>query len=122
MQGHHENDLAKLLSSGFDAASTNSASTPLVTPEIRNIVNGDSGELIMSVGPMKNAKALEVRVALLAADGTPGPWESGRLFTNSRSMAVTGLVPGGNYHLQVRAIGGSTGYSGWSDIRTHRSL
>ncbi|MFO1481723.1 MAG: fibronectin type III domain-containing protein [Verrucomicrobiaceae bacterium] len=52
----------------------------------------------------------------------PGPYQSGGLFTNSRSMAINGLTPGGNYQFQVRAVGGSTGYSDWSDPVSHMSL
>ena len=52
----------------------------------------------------------------------PGPWQSGGLFTNSRSMPLNGLTPGTNYTVQVRAIGGSTGYSDWSDPVSHMSL
>jgi chitodextrinase len=45
----------------------------------------------------------------------PGAWQSAGLFTHSRSMTVAGLVPGTTYSFQVRAIGGSTGYSDWSN-------
>ncbi len=105
------NDLAKLLGSGFEAVSTNRASTPLDASAIRDIVNGNSGQLLTRVSTVKNAKCYEQRHALIDATGTLGPWQSGALFTNSRSMPTNGLTPGGNYLFQVRAIGGSTGYS-----------
>ncbi len=117
-----ENDLAVLLSSGFDAVSTNRASTPLGQPFIKKIVNGNSAQLIVCVGPVANAKCYHARYALVAADGTPGPWIDGGLFTNSRSIPINGLTPGANYTFQVRAVGGSTGYSDWSDPISHRSL
>jgi len=44
------------------------------------------------------------------------------MFTNSRSMPLNNLIPGTNYTVQVRAIGGSTGYSDWSDAVSHMSL
>lgn len=116
------NDLATLLSSGFDAVSTNRASTPLLAPTIKDIINGNSGQLVIRVGPIANAKCYEVRYALIGAGGTPGPLQNGGLFTNSRSMAVGGLTPGGNYQFQVRAVGGSTGFSDWSDPVSHMSL
>ena len=116
------NNLATLLSSGFDAVSTNRASVPLEKPLIREILNGNSGQLILRVKPVKNARAYEVRYAALGAGGAPGPWQSGALFTNSRSMPINGLTPGTNYQFEVRAVGGSTGYSDWSDSRNHRSL
>lgn len=122
VQEKHNNNLADLLSSGFEAVSTNTASSPLVTPTIKDILNGNSGQQILRVNRVKNAKAYEVRYALLSPEGTPGPWVDGLLFTSSRSMPVNGLTPGGNYQFQVRAVGGSTGYSDWSDPVSHRSL
>jgi len=35
---------------------------------------------------------------------------------------MTNLTPGTTYNVQVRAIGGSTGYSDWSDPSSHMSL
>lgn len=84
--------------------------------------DGISGQLIVRVGPVANAKCYELRYALIGAGGTPGPWQDGGLFTNSRSMAINSLTPGGNYQFQVRAVGGSTGYSDWSDPVSHMSL
>ena len=37
-------------------------------------------------------------------------------------MAVSGLIPGGNYPFEARAIGGSTGQSDWSDAVSHMSM
>jgi hypothetical protein len=37
------------------------------------------------------------------------------VYTNSRAMTIAGLVPGSTYMLQTRAVGGSTGYSDWSN-------
>ena len=116
------NNLATLLSSGFDAVSTNRASVPLPRPAILSLDNGNSGQLLVKVTPIANAKCYEVRHAAVAAGGAPGPWQSGGLFTNSRSMPLNGLTPGTNYTVQVRAIGGSTGYSDWSDPVSHMSL
>ena len=36
--------------------------------------------------------------------------------------AINGLTAGTNYSIEVRAIGGSTGYSDWSDPVSHMSL
>ena len=47
---------------------------------------------------------------------------SGSMFTNSRSMALDGLVAGTNYIIEVRGIGGSTKYSEWSAASNHMSL
>jgi hypothetical protein len=115
------NDLAKLLSSGFEAVSGNRAQTELDAPDILNIDNGNTGQLLIKVTPIDNAKAYEVRYAAVAG-GTPGAWQTGGLYTNSRSMGLNGLTPGTQYQVQVRAIGGSTGYSDWSDSISHMSM
>jgi hypothetical protein len=122
VQANCGNDLATLLSSGFEAVSTNHASSPLLPPTIKEISNGMSGQLVVRVTPVANAKCYEVRHALIGTNGAPGAWQDSGLFTNSRAMAVGGLTPGGNYQFQVRAVGGSTGYSDWSDPVSHMSL
>jgi hypothetical protein len=122
VQSLHGNDLAKLLESGFAAVSTNSASSPLETPVIRRIDNVVSGQLIPSVTRVKNARVYEVRYFLLDANGTPGPVQNGGLHSSSRALPVTGLTPGALYQIQVRAIGGSTGYSEWSLAVTQRCM
>lgn len=71
---------------------------------------------------MPNARAYEARFALIGTGGTPGPRLPTQLFTSSRGMKITSLTPGGMYTFQVRAVGGSTGYSDWSDAVSHMSL
>ncbi len=122
VQSKHGNDMAVLLASGFDAVSTNHASTPLTAPTIRDILNGNSGQLILRVTPIRNANSYETRYAAIGAGGAPGPWQSGGLHSNSRSISINGLTPGTNYTFQVRAVGGSTGYSDWSDAVSHVSM
>ncbi|MEQ1751376.1 MAG: fibronectin type III domain-containing protein [Prosthecobacter sp.] len=122
VQENHNNDLATLLSSGFEAVSTNRASVQLTAPTIKDIINGMSCQLLVRVGPIDNAKCYEVRYALIGPNGAPGPWQTGGLHTSSRSMPIGSLTPGGNYQFQVRAVGGSTGYSDWSDPVSHMSL
>ena len=102
--------------------STSRAQSPLAAPAIVSLDNGNTGQLLVKVTPIANAKCYEVRYAAIAAGGVPGPWQSGGLFTNSRSMPLNGLIPGTSYSVQVRAVGGSTGYSDWSDPVSHMSL
>ena len=116
------NSLANLLTSGFDAVSTNRAQTALAAPSIRDILNGNSGQLILRITPVVNSRCYEARYAPIGANGAPGPWQGGGLHTDSRSMPVNGLTPGTNYTFQVRAVGGSEGYSDWSDPMSHMSL
>ena len=122
VQDKCDNDLAKLLSSGFEAVSTNRASIPLEKPIIREVKNGISGQLLTRLGPVKNAKCYELRFAEVAPGGALGPWQSGGLHTNSRSIPLNSLTPGAMYQIEARAIGGSTGYSDWSAPTNHRSL
>ena len=122
VQANHGNDLAKLLSSGFDAVSTSRTPAPLIAPTIRDILNGNSGQLILRVTPVRNSRGYEVRYAVTPLGAVPGPWQSAGIFTNSRSMPVNNLTPGTNYAFQVRSIGGGSTYSDWSDTVQHMSL
>jgi hypothetical protein len=109
------NDLAVLLSSGFQAALSDRARLPLANPSILSINFGNSTELVLKVTPIARAKCYEVRSAAVGADGVPGNWQAAGLFTSSRLMTIPGLAPGKTYTFQVRGIGGSTGYSDWSN-------
>jgi hypothetical protein len=109
------NDLAVLMSSGFQAAVRTRKRSPLANPSILDIRYGNSAELVLQVTPVAHAKCYEVRSATIGAGNAPGPWQAAGLFTNSRSMSFNGLTPGATYVFQVRVIGGSTGYSDWSN-------
>lgn len=76
----------------------------------------------MRVTTVRNAKGYQARFALVGTDGAPGPWSQEQFFTNSRAMLLTGLHSGGLYQIQVRAMGGSTGQSDWSNTVSRRSL
>jgi hypothetical protein len=107
--------MSVLLSSGFQAAVTTRVRSPLANPSILNIRFGNSTELVLKVTPIAHAKCYEVRAAAVGAENMPGPWQTVGLFTDSRSMTIDGLVPGTTYMFRVRAIGGSNGYSDWSN-------
>ena len=123
VEENHGNDLAVLLGSGFLASSTNRSQAALPAPTIKKIRPGLTGQLLVSVGVIPNAKCYELRYALLAPDGTPGPWQQPPApFTNSRALSATGLTPGAEYKFQARSIGGTTGASDWSDAVSHRAM
>ena len=109
------NDVAVLLSSGFQAAATTRNNSPLANPSILSVDLGNSTELVLKVTRIARAKCYEVRSAALGAGNVPGPWQAAGLFTASRSITIAGLAPGTTYVFQVRAVGGSTGYSDWSN-------
>ena len=113
------NDLAVLLSSGFQAAASNRTRSPLASPAILSVDFGNSTELVLKVTPIAHARCYEVRSAALGAGNAPGPWQAAGMFTNSRSMTIAGLVPGTTHVFLVRAIGGSTGSSDWSNPVSH---
>ena len=109
------NDTAVLLSSGFQAAQYTRSRLPLANPSILDIDTGNSGELMLKITPIARAKCYEVRCAAVGAGNTPGSWQAAGSFNAARSLKVSGLIPGTTYVCQVRAIGGSTGYSDWSN-------
>ena len=109
--------LAALLSSGFDAVSTNRTQHPLDTPQIKDIKNVGMGRLQLVAGAVRNARLFEAQ----SKTGT-GDWVSAGMFQNSREIIVTGLTPGTMYTFQLRAMGGSTGASDWSNPVSHMSL
>jgi hypothetical protein len=107
-------DLAMLLSSGYQAASTNRARVQLSAPTIAGFDNEMSTQLVVRLTPVANAYAYEVQVKT----GT-GAWVPAGLFTQARKIVLTDLITGTIYTVQARAIGGSTGYSDWSDPSSH---
>jgi hypothetical protein len=108
-------DPAVLLSSGFQVASTNRASSPLANPSILNIDVARSTELVLKVTPIPRAKLYEVRMAPVNSSSGAGPWQNLGLFSSSKGITIGELTPGSTYAFQVRAVGGSTGYSEWSN-------
>jgi hypothetical protein len=115
VQDNCGNDPAVALSSGFPAAASTRTRGPLANPSILNVRRGNSAELVLKVTPIARAKCYEVRQAAVGVGNTPGPWQTVGLFTDSRVMTISGLTPGATYVFQARAVGGSTGYSDWSN-------
>ena len=107
-------NLPVLLSSGFEATKTNRGQSPLATPTILEIRNEVSTELVVRATPLANAKTYEAQVKVGA-----GEWKTAALGTRARRLVLQNLVPGTLYSVQVRGIGGSTGFSAWSDPVTH---
>ncbi len=110
------NDQALLLSSGFQMQSTNRASVQLDKPEGLAIKNGSSGQLVGSVTPVKNANMYEGHAKL------DGDWLPSIFSGDSRHIIFEGLTPGKTYTIEVRALGGSTGQSDWSDPSSHMAM
>jgi hypothetical protein len=108
------NDMALLLGSGFQAQNVNNAQVPLTQPEGLVIKNGTSGQLVTKVNPVKNTSMYEGRAKVEGGDWSPS------VFTgDSQHIIFDGLTPGKTYTIQVRALGGLTGQSDWSDPSSH---
>jgi hypothetical protein len=111
------NDQALLLSSGFQMQSTNRSSAPLEQPRGLRINNGGSGRLVANVDPVKNTSMYEGRIKL-----TDGDWMPSVFSGDSQHITFIGLTAGKNYTVEVRALGGSTGQSDWSDPSSHMAM
>ena len=117
VEGAGNNDLPTLLASGFGVTSTNNAQSPLDKPAILRIENEFSTQLLVRLSPIENARAYQVRIAT-----TANSWQDGGIFTQARRVVLQNLVPGTVYNVQARAVGGSTGFSDWSDPVSHMAL
>ncbi|HTD68505.1 MAG TPA: fibronectin type III domain-containing protein [Candidatus Limnocylindria bacterium] len=110
-------DLTKMLSSGFEAASTNRTQVALTKPVLLRVDNPQSTKLGVTVQPVPTARAYELRLSY----GVSG-WQAVGVFTYSRPILIENLTPGTTYSLQARAVGGVTGYSDWSDPVSHMAM
>lgn len=109
------NNLPVLLSSGFEPVATNRTQTPLPKPVIENIDNLQSTMAMFRLKAIPNMRAIEARRRVHAT----GEYQAAGLFTQASKIKQEDLIPGTSYDWQFRAIGGSTGYSDWSDPITH---
>lgn len=107
-------NLPLLLSSGFESTSQNRAQVQLIKPEILRIINSQSTFMRLKVSQVPTAMSWEVRISLNNL-----PPQTVGIFTSARRILIPNLTPGVVYTVQVRAIGGSTGYSDWSDPVSH---
>ncbi len=69
------------------------------------------------VDPIKNTSMYEGRIK-----GPTGDWLPNVFTGDSQHITFNGLTPGTNYTAQVRALGGSTGQSDWSDPSSHMAM
>lgn len=116
-----KNDLATLLSSGYEAVSNNRARLPLPKPTLLRIVPGMTGQALVTLSTESNVRGCELKVAEVDEQGTPGPFRPVIFSTSSRNIAVDDLTPGKVYAYIGRSLGGSTTYSDWSDQVTQRA-
>ena len=115
-----DGDMALLLSSGFSAVTPGRAPAKLAVPTILSVDNEGTTKLNVRLHPVANARAYQVR-ASLGNNGTT-TWLPTVDSTQTRRIIVGNLVPGTTYSFQARAIGGSDGYSEWSDPVSHMAI
>ncbi len=103
---------------GFDTVEhVYSPQTILLTPAIKAILNFMTTQLKLRVTTVPNANSFEAQYRIAG-----GAWVPCGSFPNSRAIIITGLVPGVMYEFRVRAVGGLTGWSAWSDTASHMCM
>jgi hypothetical protein len=105
-----EDDQTILLSSGYDAVSTNRAQVVLDRPQVLGVDYAQAGKLKLRVKGDGNRKALQGRIKTLG-----GEWGPTISFKNSKAILFEGLLAGTTYVMQLIGLGGSTGQSDWSE-------
>jgi hypothetical protein len=109
------NDPAVLLTSGFQPVSSARNNPALANPMILRIDFSTSRELALKITSIARAKCYEVRFAKVDSNNNIGTWQPAGLFTSVKSIVIKDLITATTYVFQVRAVGGSTGYSDWSN-------
>ena len=107
-----------VLSSGFDLAVWNTRQTPLTMPVLMRLDNSVSTQLTLKMRAVSNARVYEVQ---FSADGGQ-TWQRLDVYPNTQGIVLAGLMPGVVYAMRVRAIGGSTRFSGWSNPISYMAL
>ena len=87
------------------------------TPAIKAILNYMTTQLKLRVTTVPNANSYEAQYRIAG-----GAWVPCGAFPNSRKIIITGLVPGVMYEFRVRAVGGLTNWSAWSDTASHMCM
>lgn len=112
-----EDDMTILLSSGYEAVSTNRAQALLNPPEIIRVEYGQKGQIKLGVKGDPNRRAIQGRIKPLGGEfGLPIS------FINSRNILFGSLAAGTTYVMQLCGLGGSTGQSDWSEPVTKIAL
>ena len=87
-------DLDVLLSSGFQAMSTNHGKSKLDTPSISRIDNGTATQLDVHVAAITNAYGYEAQISSAGSD-----WKTVRYSQQARTITLTGLTTGTVYNV-----------------------
>lgn len=113
-----DGDLTVLLSSGYQAVSTNRSQAVLNPPQIVAAEYGQSGQIRLRIKGDPNRRAVQGRIKKLG-DTEFGP---ALTFRSAKAIIFEGLTAGVTYVMQLIGIGGSTGKSDWSETVTKIAL
>ena len=80
--------------------------------------NSVSTRLSLKLRAVANAKAYEVQFSTDSGE----TWQRLGFYPHTKGIIMTGLTPGVVYAMRVRAVGGSTRYSGWSNAISRMAL
>ena len=114
VEANCKDDLNTFTSSGFQPApTTRTPAQPLSPPSVRKVVQGISGQLIITIQALFGAASYELRYAVLGPNNTPGAFTTIPR-ASAKASPVDGLTPGTTYLFQVCGLG-MLGFSDWSD-------
>ena len=119
VEAHSNNDAAKMLSSGFEPLPPRSASgvaEPLDAAAVVSVRQGNSGQLIVSLKPLRKARKYELQYGPVGGESITSTLPSTR-----PAPAFAGLTPGTIYAFRVRAFG-QAGFTDWSDPVTRMCI
>ena len=114
-----KDDMNIFLSSGFQPrSSARTPAQPLDQPTILSIDQGPTGQLLVSIKPVRKAKSYELRYGAVGGGGAaPAAWSTLMAPKAKTAIPINGLTPGTTYAVQVRAYG-QLGYTEYSDSAT----
>jgi hypothetical protein len=107
-------NLELLLGTGYLPVNTSHASSPLADTSIVALMNNGTTQALLRLQPIINAKAYQVQTSV---DGGK-TWVEAVLSSQARRIVLPNLTPGTIYGVHARAIGGSTGASGWTPLQS----
>jgi fibronectin type III domain protein len=102
------------LTSGLEPVLTKRGPHSAISKNIRSIIRGKSGELVIQLVAAEDAASYDVRYRASRNGVPPTKWTTKTVTRVRPALKLVGLVPATVYEFQVRTLTDS-GYSDWSD-------